>query len=541
MSGDDSTLVVSPDDLAKGAPAGLAIEKKVISSSTTYTYAKGEVCEYISNPADYVSRDIRDTSSGKEKKVSDTLYSVSNEEVGEKEVKNHLLAKHMPANSIFVYVEDKNSQALPVIAYPFFPGHISFPLKPGERVWLLKEDRGANNTFYYWMCRVCGDRQTEDLNHTNVDRGTAIRRLADEYFKTGSPVTDPELISPAVTPEKFKNSMMPRNQTVSAAQLSSISFREEVVCEPVPRTFGKCSDFLIQGSNNSTIQLTTEKFRKREDIAVQAFLSNDGDPDGGNVHTPLAGTIDMFVGKEKERLKALSEASDPEALNTSGELNVKKSRRLQGAQKFETYEISKIDEYETGEENTLEGNDSPRNVYSRLYLGMNTTPDESFEFSNSDFAPGDTDLTGDPRHAVGSSAVLYSDHIRSYAEKSLRLHVYPPESSIETVSNPGGALLDISNDGTITLQSGEGVMASKIILRSDGNIIIKPGLNGLLHLGGDETETSGIAVSVAKNPNLTTSGFVLPNIPSHTDTFGGTSFLGDPTSGFTSSKVVIKV
>ena len=94
-------------------------------------------------------------------------------------------------------------------------------------------------------------------------------------------------------------------------------------------------------------------------------------------------------------------------------------------------------------------------------------------------------------------------------------------------------------DGTITFQSGEGLTAAKIILKPDGNIVLKPGTGGFLHLGGDESELSGVAVSI--NPVSTEAGIAVPQVPGSTDTFGGSAFLGDPVSGFVSSKVLIKI
>lgn len=501
--------------ISRGGPAGLSKDESNNASPLSHKYRKGEVKEYISNPVDYLSRKVRDFSTKEVIGTIEDFLLQNNEEENKKIfVNNPQVAKYMPSNSIIAYLGSQYEK--PVIAYPFFPPHISLPLKPGEQVWLIEEGEGD---FYYWMCRVTTDRQVDDLNFTNIDRTTAIRELSNKYEKEGN-VSDLELLYPAAASEKFNNQSIPTELTLSGIQAESISFMEEFTSEPVPRTFGKCSDLLLQGSNNSTIQFTTEKFKTSDSIQAQKFLGPEAASFEGNIHTPLAGTIDMFVGKEKERLKILSEAPDPEVLKENGQFNVRLGKRLTSGNILETYETSKLDEYELGNENTQEGEDSPRNVFSRLYLSMNTSPDTAFDFKNSDFSD---DLK------TGPGAILYSENVRLYAESSLRAYNYE-----------GNSLINMSEDGTITLQSGEGEEAAKIILRPDGNIVVKPGKNGILHLGGDETEISGVAVSV----NTVTSplnGATGPQTPGITTSMGGTSFLGDPVSGLVSSKVMIKV
>ena len=503
-------------DLSRGAPVGLATTNAK-SINTTFNYRKGEVKEYISNPSDYLSRKVRDFGTGNIVGiVSDFLIEDNSEQNKVLSIDNPQVAKFMPHNSIIAYVDNENKK--PIIAYPFFPPHISLPLKTGEQVWIVEENRGENNSFYYWMCRVVADRQIDDLNHTLIDRSTSIRELSNKYDKDG-PVTDEEFLYSASSSEKFNNNLIPTNESLSGIQAESISFMEEFTSEPVPRTHGKCSDLLLQGSNNSTIQLTTEKFKKVSDLQNKTFLSNSPTSEG-NIHTPLAGTIDMFVGKEKERLLELASLANPETEKSKGLYNVRVSKRLSNSTAIESLETSKIHQYELGEENLTEGDSSPRNVFARLYLSMKTSPDDVFEIENAD---------ANNKEITGPAAILYSDNTRVYAESSLKLYNYK-----------GNSFIDMNEEGEVTIQSGEGETASKIILRPDGNIVIKPGSGGVLHLGGDESELAGVAVSV-NTPVASLNGITEPQIPATTSTMGGTSFLGDPLSGYTSSKVLIKV
>ena len=93
-------------------------------------------------------------------------------------------------------------------------------------------------------------------------------------------------------------------------------------------------------------------------------------------------------------------------------------------------------------------------------------------------------------------------------------------------------------DGSITLQSGEGLSAAKLILRPNGNIVIKPGLTGVLYLGADEEDTTG-SPAVAKANADSGIGLVTGTPPQ--DTFGGVGFLNNPLTGYLSDKVRLKI
>ena len=497
--------------IGKGASVGYAAGKAMgeLAAGTIpqYNFVKGEVVEYISNPSNFLNREFTPT--------GEPLGVYLNKEDSRKVYRNQNMINFMPANSIIVYPQD--GSRLPVIAYPYFPPHIVLPLKPGEQVWLVAEVKG-NVNFYYWQCRVHGDRQVDDLNYTNLDNNAGVRMLRKKHAVDGK-VDDKNFLVPASATLK-SSGIVPAQQSLGTLLTDSVAWMEEHIGEPVPRTFGKCSDLIMQGSNNTTIQMTTEKFRVDEDIKSEVFLNPDGQRTENYTHTPLAGAIDMFVGKEKQRLVALTVPSKPDDQSSAGSFNARLVSNEQGAQGMEFYTLDKLDEYAQGEENQNEGLDNPRNVFARMYLGMNAALDESFQFANTDF---------EESHAIGPSAAMYADHCRIFAESSIRI-----------CNLFGNSLLDMSQDGTVTLQSGEGADASKLILRPDGNIVLKPGATGVLYLGGDETEISGVAVSV-NTISPPTAGQTIPQAPGITTTMGGTSFLGDPVSGLVSSKVMIKV
>ena len=62
-----------------------------------------------------------------------------------------------------------DKQQPPILAYPFFPPHISFPVKAGEQVWLITESPSNIGELPLWMCRVPETLQVDDVNFTHGD------------------------------------------------------------------------------------------------------------------------------------------------------------------------------------------------------------------------------------------------------------------------------------------------------------------------------------------------------------------------------------
>ena len=511
------------------APGSLSTNKvESDSGAPGFRFYRAVVEEYISNPADYLNRTVKNVDTGEEKKISD--YMIFDTEVKENSpiVANHEISKYLPINSITCYIPQigggrSSKNALPVIAYPFFPQHLSLPLKPGEYVWILAEEAGESQTNYYWMCRVTADRQVDDLNYTFADRSFHIRSAFTQILSEEkiSDVDDPNLLG-SRSSISSPNSPIPKKVSNDKICAQSVDYLENFTGEPVPRFFNSCSDLVLQGSNNTLITMTTDKFRSSDTVDATVFSNSSAASQNSNIRRPMAGTIDIVAGRQKERLRELSSASDPTTLSQDGSVNAILAKRESGSSSLEHYEIDKLDQVQGREENIFEGAIAPRSVFARMYVSMDSTPDESFEMPNADF-----------EMLEGSTVVNYADLCRTYAEENVRI-----------CNLAGNSLIDMSSDGSITLQTGEGDTAAKIILKASGDIIIRPGTNGLLHLGGDETETSIVPVGAQA---ATATGGAAIGVPIIT-TMGGTVGAGvtpggaaptDPT-GFLSTKIVMK-
>ena len=96
-------------------------------------------------------------------------------------VANTDFTKVMPRNSISAIILDADGTAIldsqPVILYPFFSGHLSMPIKPGERVFssYMKIAQSPDKSIGagvlgYWITRVSANIEVDDINYTCMER-----------------------------------------------------------------------------------------------------------------------------------------------------------------------------------------------------------------------------------------------------------------------------------------------------------------------------------------------------------------------------------
>ena len=457
----------NPRQLGTNKSNNLPSDSPVIESSGEgYRYMSGIAKEYISSPEAYLQRSvIIDNKTYSFKKIVD---SYSRSEVLGSQLSNIVINPWeygiMPDNSVIAYIIDKKASVkgmLPVICYPFFPSHFSLPVKPGEHIWIIKESAYSREV-YYWMCRKTGAKYTEDTNYTHLERLEAI----NEELIPGDPQANRVLLSNE-TPEprelnNFSNmidSNLPDGYSNGRIVAESLAFKEEFTSEPVPPVRKKCGDTLIQGSNNNLIHLTTEKFLRNEENSLYFTGKTTQLPDAvSNSVTqtgrmPLSPAIDICVGRKKESLLSLVNASDD--TEKSNDLIIVKNTRQPDFVGLENYEIDKLGEL--SEENnsfntTISTDTNATDCGARLYLSNNCAVDETF---GSSFDVLDT--------LGGSGLVTYADHNRVIADNSLRLANRIGESFLNMDSsgnivikssiNNGQQFLSLRNNGVSRLQA----------------------------------------------------------------------------------------
>ena len=238
------------------------------------TFDTAIVAEFISDPDDFLSIPIEiDTDSlssshrskvngGGTKKNSTMFEEIT---TGTKKVENPYLAQIMPKNSIIAYniTDGKNLISPdPEIFFPFFPAHIGMPVKPGEQVWTFYEKIG-NKKVGYWLFRKTGTLHVDDLNYTFLDRQIPISSLINTKNEPNTTLNKNKFKTLVKNlGYKFEDYRQGGDGSgtlkINADRLvsDSVSYAEEFIGEAVPRYNKKCSDLVLQGSNNTLITMT---------------------------------------------------------------------------------------------------------------------------------------------------------------------------------------------------------------------------------------------------------------------------------------------
>ena len=151
-------------------------------------FLKGYVLDVISNPLEWLNADSMFSNNSKDKPKNKDIFIKrnENEDTNLTGSSNFWLANFMPANSILCFVSERGEHGVePIIAFPFYPAHLSFPCKAGEMVWLLKEESQGADT-YYWLHRITTFKQIDDVNYTCIDR---ISDVNDAISKNSTEVS----------------------------------------------------------------------------------------------------------------------------------------------------------------------------------------------------------------------------------------------------------------------------------------------------------------------------------------------------------------
>ena len=125
------------------------------------------------------------------------------------------------------------------VFYPFFP-HMNMPIKPGEQVFALNDDKKG-----FWVTRKASDLVAEDINYTHNDRSNYSANFINTVMSTGV-INKPAQLFPDAGQAGISYATVVEN-----SQTMKTEFQGEVV----PRYPVHNADFSLQGSNNSLIVL----------------------------------------------------------------------------------------------------------------------------------------------------------------------------------------------------------------------------------------------------------------------------------------------
>jgi len=325
------------------------------------------VVDFISNPHMLSESDLENYGKG-----------------GDRQVQNIEQLGRMPRGSIIAtIVSDKSAKlnSKPVVFFPLF-SHLHMPVKSGEQVWVIYQKIDNTSGVGFWISRRVGPSIVEDPNYTHIDRVASL--------KPESEVSTAARAAAALLPGgssllKFGSGGGSRKTSQTLAGTSpyqkiienSISY-DQFTGEPVPGFSKRCSDLLLEGSNNARIVLGEER---------SGTVENNPDSKG-------KGAIDIVVGVGQSSSTSPNEISE----NTRQYEEVNRSAESQ---------------------NQNEGNPDFFNDLSRIYVSMSTDGDINFSTG------GITSLStinalGNPTAAgsfsssskSGAFAVTKSQHVR---------------------------------------------------------------------------------------------------------------------------------
>lgn len=200
----------------------------------------------------------------------------------------------IPFNSCVVRMVSQGADATAasfVLAMPFFSSHLSMPVKIGETVWVLF-DRNVKS-IGYWLSRVHGDMTAEDVNFSHYDRSYAPKIDAStgpgtvEKANKDTETTPPADDFPNLSLRQGKGS----DNTYDSIAQNNVS--KSIKFEPVPRYIKRPGDLVLQGSNNTTISLTTDRgWKADEDPTEKVSNAVSGALD-------YSGTVDIVAGRSR--------------------------------------------------------------------------------------------------------------------------------------------------------------------------------------------------------------------------------------------------
>ena len=414
------------------------------------------------------------------------------------EFERHLIA---PRGSIIGKLVSKGKGRGPdipnfVIMYPFFSSHLCLPVKPGETVWGMKE----NDEKVFWLSRVHEPDHVEDPNYTHSDRNKmptvqGILEIPDTQkievskvpgFPNGNTFANREtdLVEEPYTKEKIKEAGIQEDEF----QLGEINRYEriiqesiqksKIVYEPVPRYTKRPGDLVMQGSNNSTIVLGTERgYGSGASINPEKSSSEpENDTASSTGLNEGMGAIDIVVGRGRLHQGAEAEENnDP----TNTRPRVVKNTR----DNFETDKAVGLDDTKAPKGSAVadspEGDPDFVNDAARIYMSMKSNPDVLFGLNYPDQPEGGTSVAPTPDN---SSIVFKSDQIRIVARKDEENGI---NGSIRIIKEGEGD----SDRATIVLQPDGSIMIDgpKIVIGS--GIESENGSGNQVFIGRDASES----------------------------------------------------
>jgi hypothetical protein len=428
-------------------------------------------------------------------------------------VRNMQYVDVLPRNTILA--KKLGEDVGPMFCFPFFPSHLALPCKPGECVWVMFEKPDAGNSeMAFWMCKIVEPHVVDDVNHTHPGRsfetsfnpGTKERANNEKQgtAATGDSVWHELRNGPVVKignkRQTAVDNILLRGEKEDIFELlvTNSNASKLMTYESVPRFSKRPGDVVLEGSNNSLVVLGTDR--------KNAVTKSEGE-------FP-AGSIDIVAGRgqtEKTFGKQTTTTQMKGATETSKGPEIKK-------------ELNKVRDVLSQEE----GNPDFMNDRSRILVSQRSSVDQNFGLKDFNQTELDKAVMFNKQKIEDSPAgdagiVIKSDKVRLIARSDVEIIV----SGYQERNSPNGTKIKDQNQ--------EASKWAAIVIKKNGDIVLRPADEGYLKLGGDDADLAILCSQAMPGPAGQVKGTPI------VDTMGGT--LGAegalPTGQF-SKKVLIK-
>lgn len=385
----------------------------------------------------------------------------------------------------------------PMFLFPMLPPTLALPCNPGEHVWAFFENKSVKRAdLGYWLCRITCPGFVDDVNHTHAPRaydpsffpgakGTHEGSTTGAHeFRPGAVVE----LSDGTRESIYETATLggPDEKIYEKLLLESDAGRLRTY-EAVPRFRKRPGDTAIEGANNALIVVgqhrvgaAAEYAERTDDGAVPSKPATDA-------AGPASGAIDIVVGRGQ-----VPETRGELVVNSIGTNEVDKS--LTAAR-------------------TSEGDPDLSSDRSRVLLTQRSRVDvdmglESFngELSLQDREDGD------------GAVVVKSDKVRIIARSDVELLVQGFERDA---------------DGRMVASDDESRWAA-IVIKSNGDIVLRPAVQGVLKLGGEDADK---ALLCTDQPAVVAAGRV--TAPPLASTMGGLVGTNASGQGTFSTKILV--
>ena len=428
-----------------------------------------------------------------------------------------------PRNSIIarrVMGGDSTASEKVMVLYPFCPPHLAMPAKPGEHVWgMLEHPDAKTNDIGYWMWKITQPSFVEDVNYTHADRqhdASFIPGLSDVFEGTANPKYEfhngavdsdqssgnPYVIADTATLNGDPMAMGTKDADKAYTDILQNADAAKIAqYESIPRYRKRPQDIAFEGTNNTLIVLGTDRTGAASDYTT--------DPNKGQIPKAVstdtagggAGAIDLVVGR--------GQTSDTGGKPVSNSLNNK--------------ELGK----DKANLQPKEGDVDLINDRSRVLISQKTKPDTNFNLAPVIAAHATIKTISD---GTGEGAiVIKTDKIRLVARQDVVIMV--TQNAPTDSAAPPDANGNVKDPGTLTPTN-----CASIIIRTNGDIIFTPAMNGVVKLGGDD---ANLAVLCQKAATGAADGSGMVTAPPIIDTMFGSQGVGGVAGQF-ATRVVLK-